>query len=190
MSIKQFNGTYMPHEDRLLFRFNTVDDKEYRFWFTRRVALFILAATEHLVEKKLEQEHPKPAAKAIAQFQQEAAKEQANFTSEYQVANQYPIGADPVLVMDVKCTMTQVDAVDIPSMDLIMPGGANLNLKLTMSILQTMRILLERLAAQANWGQLQLDKPLGPITANPQEDGEQADRSSEASAQDIKKNLH
>ena len=43
MSIKQFNGSYMPNEDRLMFRFNTVEDDEYRFWFTRRVTLFILA---------------------------------------------------------------------------------------------------------------------------------------------------
>ena len=159
MSIKQFNGSYMAHEDRLMFRFNTVDDNEYRFWFTRRVALFILAATEHLVEKKLEQAHPKPAAKAIAQFQQEAVKEQTQFTNDYAPASKYPIGADPVLVMDVKCTMMQVENVDVLSLDLVMPGGSNLNLKLTVPILQTMRLLLERLAAQANWGQLQLNVP-------------------------------
>jgi len=159
MSIKQFNGSYMPNEDRIMFRFNTAEDDEYRFWLTRRVTLFILAATDHLVEKKLEQKHDKPAAKAIAQFQQEAVKEQVQFTNEYQVATKYPIGADPVLVMDVKCTMMQVENLDVLSMDLVMPGGANLNLKLTVPILQTMRLLLERLAAQANWGQLQLNVP-------------------------------
>ena len=159
MSIKQFNGSYMPNEDRIMFRFNTAEDDEYRFWLTRRVTLFILAATDHLVEKKLEQKHDKPAAKAIAQFQQEAVKEQTKFTNDYQVATKYPIGADPVLVMDVKCTMMQVENLDVLSMDLVMPGGANLNLKLTVPILQTMRLLLERLAAQAKWGQLQLNVP-------------------------------
>ena len=157
MSIKQFNGSYMVNEDSLMFRFNTAEDDEYRFWFTRRVTLFILAATDHLVEKKLEQTHDKPAAKAIAQFQQETVKEQTKFTNDYQVATKYPIGADPVLVMDVKCTMMQVENVDVLSMDLVMPGGSNLNLKLTLPILQTMRLLLERLASQANWGQMQLN---------------------------------
>ena len=159
MSIKQFNGSYMPNEDRLMFRFNTAEDDEYRFWFTRRVTLFILAATDHLVEKKLEQVHEKPAAKAIAQFQQEAVKEQTKFTNDYAPASKYPIGADPVLVMDVKCTMMQVENIDVLSLDLVMPGGSNLNLKLTVPILQTMRLLLERLAAQGNWGQLQLNVP-------------------------------
>ena len=147
----------MPNEDRLMFRLNTSEDDEYRFWFTRRVTLFILAATEHLVEKKLEQTHEKPAAKAIAQFQQEAVKEQTKFTNEYVPASKYPIGADPILVMDVKCTMMQVDNIDVLSMDLVLPGGSNLNLKLTIPILQAMRLLLERFAQQANWGQLHLN---------------------------------
>ena len=157
MSIKQFNGSYMPNEDRLMFRFNTAEDDEYRFWFTRRVTLFILAATDHLVEKKLKQKHDKLAAKAIAQFQQETVKEQTKFTNNYQLATKHPIGADPVLVMDVKCAMMQVESVDVLSLDLVLPGGSNLNLKLTLPILQTMRLLLERLAAQGNWGQLQLN---------------------------------
>jgi hypothetical protein len=184
MSIKQFNGSYMPNEDRILFRFNTADDDEYRFWLTRRVALFILAATDHLVEKKLEQKHAKPAAKAIAQFQQEAVKEQTKFTSDYQPASKYPIGSDPVLVMDVKCTMIQVDQVDALSMDLVMPGGANLNLKLTVSILQTMRLLLERLAMQANWGQMQLNIPKDQVI--PKAESEPT----APIADDAKKNFH
>jgi hypothetical protein len=42
-------------------------------------------------------------------------------------------------------------------MDLVLPGGSNLNLKLTIPILQAMRLLLERFAQQANWGQLHLN---------------------------------
>jgi hypothetical protein len=66
-------------------------------------------------------------------------------------------------------------------MDLVLPGGSNLNLKLTMPILQTMRLLLERLAAQANWGQLQLN-------VAPQAQPAQAEVAT-AAAED-KKNLH
>jgi hypothetical protein len=68
MSIKQFNGSYVSNEDRLLFRFNTSDDSEYRFWLTRRITLFFLAATDHLVEKQLEKSHSKHTAKAITEF--------------------------------------------------------------------------------------------------------------------------
>jgi hypothetical protein len=57
MTIKQFNATYLAHDDRLLFRFNTAEDTEFCFWFTRRVTLLILAATSHLLVKNLEQTH-------------------------------------------------------------------------------------------------------------------------------------
>ena len=55
----------MVSEDRILFRFNTQNQEEYRFWLTRRVTLFILAATSHLLSKKLEQTHSPDAAKAL-----------------------------------------------------------------------------------------------------------------------------
>ena len=74
MTIKQFNATYLANDDRLLFRFNTGEDTEFRFWFTRRVTLFILAATSHLLVKNLEQSHTPEAAKAIAEFGEEAVK--------------------------------------------------------------------------------------------------------------------
>lgn len=74
MGIKQFNGTYFPQEDRLIFRFNTADDSEYRLWFTRRVTLFILAAANHLIQSQLEKQHTPDVAKAISEFERESLK--------------------------------------------------------------------------------------------------------------------
>ena len=68
MKIKQLNASYLVNDDRLLFRFNTDENTEFRFWFTRRVTLFILAATQHLIVKKLEQTYTPEAAKAISEF--------------------------------------------------------------------------------------------------------------------------
>jgi len=159
MGIKQFNGSYIPIEDRVKFRFNSEEDNEYPLWLTRRVTLFILAATEHLVEKRLEQKHNKPAAKAIAKFNHDTIKERANFDEEYIPASQFPLGTDPVLVMDVKCVMIQIDRQDVFSLDLILPDGADLNLKLSVPMMEVMRLLLERLAVQGNWGHLPLNVP-------------------------------
>ena len=69
MSIKQLNASYFLHEDRIVFRINTQAKEEFVFLFTRRVALFLLAATEHLVEKQLEQRHEPATAKAVADFE-------------------------------------------------------------------------------------------------------------------------
>jgi hypothetical protein len=169
MTIKQFNGSYLTQEDRLLFRFNTVDDAEFRFWFTRRVTLFILGATAHLLTKHLEKTHSPETAAAITEFQKEALKEQVSKQASqqgeakgeqgrqvaveaYQAASNYPIGADPLLVMDVKCELSKDGEADVLSMDFVLPGGANLNLKLGGPTLQAMCLLLDQLRETAAWG--------------------------------------
>jgi len=152
MSIKQFNGNYLPGEDRLMFRFNTQNNSEYRLWLSRRVTLFVLAATEHLVEQRLTQTHSAPAAKAITQFAQDTAKSQADFTVQYQVAMHFPLGHDPVLVTDVKCAVVQVDGTDAMTLDFAITNHPNLIITLAIPTLITMRLLLERLADNAQWG--------------------------------------
>jgi len=157
MTIKQFNATYLAHDDRLLFRFNTADDTEFRFWFTRRVTLFILAATSHLLVKNLEQTHSPEAAKAIADFSKEAVPVKNDATSGgkadvYLSANSYPLGADPLLVMDVNCTVEKQDLEDVLSLDLMLPGGASINLKMVGTTLQAMCLLLNQLREYASWG--------------------------------------
>ncbi len=170
MSIQQINGTYLINEDRVLFRFNTQNHEEYRFWFTRRVTLFILAATTHLLAKKMEQTHSVDAAKAIGEFEKEAILEAAktgNAQSQtYESGVNLPIGFDPVLVMDVTCALTKngeklAQLSDVKegeidnelSMDFVLPGGANLNLKLPPNTLQAMCVLLDQLRLQAGWGE-------------------------------------
>jgi hypothetical protein len=159
MTIKQLNATYLAADDRLLFRFNTVEDKEFRFWFTRRVTLFILAATQHLIVKSLEQTHSPEAAKALAEFGKEAVHISKGDQGEprvdgYVPANQYPLGADPVLVVDVKCALEKQGQEEVLSMDLLLPGNANINLKLAGPILQAMCILLNQLREHAVWGKV------------------------------------
>jgi len=157
MTIQQFNATYLTHDDRILFRFNTNEDTEFRFWFTRRVTLFVLAATSHLIVKNLEQIHSPQVAKAMAEFGNDAlqishgegAKENSNL---YRPAGNYPLGADPLLVMDVKCSLQKEGLEDLLSLDLILPGGANINLKLAGPTFQGMCLLLNQLREHAAWG--------------------------------------
>lgn len=182
MTIKQFNGTYFLNEDRILFRFNTQNQEEYRFWFTRRTTLFILAATAYLIAKKLEQTHSPDAAKALGEFEQQAILETAKNENAspqiYESGILFPLGFDPILIMDVTCALTKngekiakIEDVkdgkidDALSVDFVLPGGANLNLKLAGNTLQTMRVLLDQLRLQAGWGEVAM------LTSNsPQEE--------------------
>ena len=157
MSIKQFNATYLAPDDRVLFRFNTADDAEYRLWFTRRITLFILSTAQHLMVKKLEKTHSLDIAKAIAQYDQEVMKvdptsKGVSRNEEYQPASKYPLGADAILVMEAKCILEKQGEDDGFSLDLILPGGANINLKMVVPTLQAMCSLLDQLCAHAGWG--------------------------------------
>ena len=186
MSIKQFNGTYLVNEDRVLFRFNTQNEEEYRFWFTRRVTLFILAATSHLLAKKMEQQHSPDAAKAISEFEKqailEASKNENSQAKSYESGVNFPIGFDPVLVMDVTCALTKngeklAQLSDVKdgeidhelSVDFVLPGGANLNLKLAPNTLQAMCVLLDQLRLQAGWGEALLQVRNAPNDAPSEE---------------------
>lgn len=157
MTIKQFNASYLIHDDRLLFRINTVDASEYRFWFTRRVTLFILNSTSQLFSKKLEENHTPEAAKAIVQFGQEVAKEgQTNPDGRLpelppQPVSHYPIGVDPILVVDVKCSLVKEGLENVLLLDLILPAGGILNLKMAGNTLHAMWVLLNQLSIHANW---------------------------------------
>ena len=170
MSIKQINASYLVNEDRILFRFNTQDHAEYRLWLTRRVTLFILAAGSHLLAKKLEENHSPDAARALNEFENESILEAAKTANagqqSYESGTQFPIGSDPLLVMDVTCSLTkngekfafierskdgQID--DTLSIDFLLAGGANLNLKLPENLMQGMAVLLDQIRQNVGWGE-------------------------------------
>lgn len=178
MSIKQLNAKYFLHEDRILLRMNTLDQSEYKFWLTRRVTLFISNSASKLFEKdhaeKVQKEkvqndnafkekkpEDKPeesvtdvenvaSAKRMINELQETGK-QAQFGGAFEPGVQYPIGADPILVMDAKCNVMKNGEHDFFSLDLILPGGANVNLKLTIPIMKNVILLLEEASTQAGW---------------------------------------
>jgi hypothetical protein len=177
MSIKQFNASYLVNEDRILFRFNTHDEAEYRLWFTRRVTLFILVATTHLLVKKLEKTHSLDAAKALTEFGNQAilesAKDQKEVPQTFESGSKFPIGADALLVMDVSCSLikngeklayiqSEKDGLvdDALSIDFLLPGGANLNLKLSENLLKNVCALLDKLRQSAGWGEAVLQEKI------------------------------
>lgn len=150
MSIKQFNCRYSPNDDRIIFRFNTTENSEYIFWLTRRITHFILSSASQFI--KTEFDKLTPSVESVISEIQQSDKHVADFTKAYEPGVQYPIGGDAVLVLDAKCTMMKIEEQDIFSLDFILPGGSNLNLKLTMPVMKSLILLLEESNVQAKWG--------------------------------------
>ena len=154
MSIKQLNASYLLQEDRILFRINTEDKEEFNFLLTRRVTLFILAASEHLVEKQLEQQHDPVTAKAVADFEKKNLISSEVKGPEFEAGDTFPLGNAPILVLDVTCGIAdgQSGSEQLFSIDFVLGKDQSINLKLPKSMLMAMRLLLENLCDQASWG--------------------------------------
>jgi len=154
MSIKQLNASYLLQEDRILFKINTQAKEEFGFLLTRRVTLFILAASEHLVGKQLEQRQDPAIAKAVADF------EKINLISsdvngpEFESGESFPLGQMPILVLDVTCGIVEPEAANEQqfSIDFVLAKDQSINLKLPKPMLIALRLLLENLCDQASWG--------------------------------------
>lgn len=150
MSLKQFTGKYFQNDDRIYFRFTTIDHSEYKFWLTRRVIHYILMSSGQFFEKEHQKQAPS-VENVISEFQK-SDKQESGFTQAYEPGIQYPLGADAILVMDAKCAMVKINEQNVISLDLILPGGANVNLKLPIPIMKKLVLLLEEINIQAKWG--------------------------------------
>jgi hypothetical protein len=56
--------------------------------------------------------------------------------------------------MDAKCTLDRQGLEDALSLDLVLPAGANSNLKMAGPTLQAMGALLNQLREHAQWGEV------------------------------------
>lgn len=149
MSITQFNATYVPDEDRVMFRFNTNQSQEYRLWFSRVVVRNLLRVLDQGSVAVLAREHPVEQAKAIAEFKQQAKAANPQFTT-FVPATQFPLGADPVLVTNVKLTLHEGHT----ALELSLKKGQVLTMRLSEDMLGQMRLLLQTIEQRAEWGLL------------------------------------
>jgi len=53
--------------------------------------------------------------------------------------------------VDVRCTLLEIEAQPVMSMDFVLHSGGQINMKLALATLQAMRVLLERLVLQSRW---------------------------------------
>jgi len=148
MPIKQFNGQWASDEDRLLFRFNTKDDREFRFWLTRNATKTIIESSPHLVTEILKKKFTPEAAETIQEFQQQAAIQTTQFNESYASGGNLVLGENPILVTGVAVKTEN----ELMSIDLRLATRQTVNIKITVPVFQTMILLLNKLQEKAQWG--------------------------------------
>jgi hypothetical protein len=148
MAIKQFNGQWVSDEDRLLFRFNTEDDREFRFWLTRNATKILIAGSQQLVTEVLKKKFTQETAEAIQEFQQHTAKQTTQFNESYAAGGNLALGENPILVTGAALKLEN----EMMSIDLRLATKQNVNIKITMTVFQKMVLLLNKLQEQAQWG--------------------------------------
>ena len=149
-SINQIQIVYSPEEDRILFRVNSTDRKEFRFWLTRRfTVLLVKVLTEHRSrDPDVASQVTAQAKEAVQSFKQERAVAGANFKQQFtQEGNEYPLGSDIVLAHKITYKI-QGDQLNLA----IQPKeGQGINMVLSQDINATVTRLLGTAVAQADW---------------------------------------
>lgn len=159
MSIRQLNANYVPDEDRVMLRFTTDTDDEYRLWLTRAVVGTLLQQTQALAVKTLERQHNVHQAKAVAQFKQQALQQTVSY-AQFEGAARFPLGAEPVLVKSVQAQIRE----QAPVLVMLLARGQNLTLRLNEDLVGKLQLLMHKMNDAAHWalGLAPADAPGAP----------------------------
>lgn len=152
VKINQVNFSYSQLEDRLLFRFNTQDKTEFRMWLTRAMSIKLLEQLRRVAKVSLLRETPGAMAadmEALMEFRREAVLAKADYAQSFaDEAEDFPLGAQPLLVSDVMVdTSSPVSVVTFQ-----LASGQALNLSVNHDLGFAISKLLSNVMAGLDWG--------------------------------------
>ena len=153
MSIRQVNCTYVPDEDRVMFRFSTGKEElqEYRLWLTRAVLSQLLRHTQVLAVEAVKGNMNVQQAQEVAEFKQEALAQNVTFT-QFESAPKLPLGAEPTLVKAVTAkTETVNDSQKVAALVFQLARGQNLTLRMNDDLLGKLQLLFKKMNDTAGW---------------------------------------
>ncbi len=170
--IHQFSATFDQKQDRILFCFNTKEEKEFRFWLTRRnIINFLQIMPRHSDQSK----------KIISDIEKSAAirkQEMSNITektgsiqkydnkptpkvpekselveekrapmSEFKSGKIFPIGEEAILVKEIHCKLVN----KLQELDFYLDNNQKVNFSLSLDTFLSLHSLLELTARKADW---------------------------------------
>ena len=153
MSIRQVNCTYVPEEDRVMFRFSTGAEElqEYRLWITRVVLAQLLRHTHVLSVESVKGNMNVQQAQEVAEFKQEALAQNVTYT-QFESAPKLPLGAEPTLVKAVSAKLETVkDSQKVAALVFQLARGQNLTLRMNDDLLGKLQLLFKKMNESAGW---------------------------------------
>ena len=161
MGIHQLSVVYDEVQDRLLWRINTHEAQEYRFWMTRRLILRLMPHLKnHWVQAESRQAglstQPAATQHLMADFQRQAFLEKADFKQPFapaQAPSALPLGEAPMLVTEVQITPQVGQQVQMV-LHHKLPGATQVQsaqLMLGSELLQGLLHLSQAAMRQAEW---------------------------------------
>ena len=142
---------YVPEEDRILFRVNSTDKKEFRFWITRRYAMLLARVLrDHKAsDPDVTMQPTLEGKKAVQQFKKEKAIEEASFGQKFEEeGNQYPLGESIQLAYQLTYKAKESGSMRLS----VRPRtGQGINVLINQEINITLTQLLLRAAKNGDW---------------------------------------
>jgi hypothetical protein len=103
--IHQMQITFVPSQDRLMFRIKTTDQTELKLWFTRRYVKLLWQILQKMLDNTQNGISPDPQTRqTVRSFQHEQAIAGMDFAKPYQESTELkqPLGNEPVLVSKIQ----------------------------------------------------------------------------------------
>jgi hypothetical protein len=151
-AISQMQMVYVAEEDRVLFRVNSLDKQEFRFWITRRYAMLLVKVLKDhkQVDPDVSTQVTTEAKEAVQAFKKEKAMSEARFNRNFnEDGNEFPLGQSIQLAFKLSYGMKDDGNLHLS----IQPReGKGINIVINQEINITLTQLLLTASQQGGWG--------------------------------------
>ena len=150
-AISQLQMVYVAEEDRILFRVNSTDKKEYRFWVTRRYAMLLakVLGDHKQSDPDISSQVTQQAKAAVQSFKKEKARDDATFGEKFKgEGNEYPLGQDVQLAFKLSYNRKDNGTLHLT----VQPkDGQGISIVINQDINTTLTQLLITAGRQGDW---------------------------------------
>ena len=150
MRIHQFSMIYSPLEDRIVFRLNTLEKEEFKFFLTRRYVKLLWPLLMKMLENDIIQREPEHQhfAGEMLNFEHENIISRSDFGRKYEESSeQFPLGTETIL-------LARIQVKKGPQSDilcLLPEKGKGIELGVNQTFLHTFCKLLKDTVKKADW---------------------------------------